>query len=176
MRKFIITALALVFLLSAVGCGKKAAAPSLQPSSSAEATAAPTGNSEANTGKSDGTGIKRMTEETAPVSGEIDTDNDERDFTGLWRAVGTTSENASFEAMELEIHYSSYSVSMTFADSSLNTTIEGTYKIKNGVLDFDDNFKDCTAYFYDDDDDVLVLDNGTSLVYCMEQETEEDMR
>ena len=97
---------------------------------------------------------------------EVDKGTDERDFAGTWRATATTSESDTFEALTMEIHYDSYSVTMTFGEAYPSVTYDGTYKIKNGVLKFDKNFEDCTAYFYDDTNDTLVLDNGTSLVFC----------
>ncbi len=104
---------------------------------------------------------------------EIKEDTKERDFSGVWRATSTTSETSNFESMTVEIHYSGYSVSMTFSDQLSNIEYEGTYKIKDGVLIFDKNFQDCKAYFYDDEYDTLVLDNGTSLVYCTRVSEEE---
>lgn len=171
MKKVIIMVLFAMLLIS--GCKKHSenkpdvtASPS--PSISASAAPAVTGEN-SDTGS---TAIKRMDSVTEQT---IDETNKEKDFSGVWRATGTTSENASFESMEVEIHYNSYSVSMNFSDSTLNTTVTGTYKIKNGVLIFDDNFKDCTAYFYNGGNDTLVVDNGSSLVFCEKRELEEEM-
>lgn len=96
----------------------------------------------------------------------IVSDNVEKDFSGVWRMVSTSSENKNFETMILDISYTGYSVSMTFLKEEINASYEGKYKIKDGVLVFDDNFADCTAYFYEGSDDTLVVDNGISQVFC----------
>lgn len=185
--------LLLPLLLTAVmviaGCGKtgtgdKSAAP--LPSSTASTTAASsdapqsTGTSGA-TGASGagidtgGTNIERMSPEE--VAGkEVANGRTENAFTGQWYAAGTTSDNAAFSALDLKITKDSYTVVMSFDDYEGSVECSGKYTIKNGVLTFDENFSDCTAYFYKGDMYTLVLDNGTSLVFCKHLEQESEMR
>ena len=103
---------------------------------------------------------------------QIVTENVEKDFSGLWVMTHTSSKNANFESLMVDIDYEGYNVRMTFLKSEMNTSYEGEYKIKDGVLIFDKNFEDCTAYFYEGSDDTLVLDNGISQVFC--KRVEED--
>lgn len=171
MKRFLAIILAAALTLAAYGCGKKddkaAADKTPKPTKAAQTvkpdeSAAPDTDTAADVREQgDGT-MKRL--EAPDEEPEVIKDKDERNFTGTWRAYSTTSENAAFESLNAEIHYDSYKVTISFKDDTPDAEFEGTYKIKNGVLIFDKNFQDCTAFFTDDK--TLVLDNGTSYVYC----------
>lgn len=170
----IIFAAAMLFSISGCGCKKhdtdtgttkknvSTSAPKSTPLTPATELPKADGDTYAES-KTDGNIARLAPADEVP---EVDKETDERDFAGTWRATATTSESDSFEALTIEIHYDSYNVYMTFGNAYPSVTYDGKYKIKNGVLKFDKNFEDCTAYFYDDTNDTLVLDNGTSLVFC----------
>ena len=189
MRKLLLPLLLAVVMVMA-GCGKKSkdtaaetpSASAVESASPAVGTPKPSGTSDATgadgaTGKVDtgSTNIERMSPEDV-ADKVIADDKKENVFVGQWRAVGTTSENASFSALTLDITKDGYTVTMSFDNYDGTTTYEGKYTVKDGVLTFDENFLDCTAYFYKGDAYTLVLDNGTSLVLCQHLEQEKEMR
>lgn len=183
MKKISAAVLAALILLSAVSltsCGKKAekaddadvtpAAADATPTAAASESAAPTLAPE-DTGQLSST-IEKV---TAPPEDEArNEDSVEKDFSGIWKANASTTQNSTLDSLELEITYTDYSVTMSFSSGSVPTVeYAGTYKIKDGTLIFDKNFDGCTAYFSADDKDTLILDNGNSLIYC-EREAEDE--
>ncbi len=179
----IIAAAAMFCSISGCGCKKQAVTEDIKKEKQSQNTVSPSqtpapaytelpkADGDEYAKDSGGGGLTRLS--PADEVPDIDEKKDERNFSGMWRATATTSESQSFEAMTVEIHYDSYSVFMTFGGTYPSVTYEGKYKIKDGVLIFDKNFEDCTAYFYDDQNDTLVLDNGTSLVFCTRIDEEE---
>lgn len=157
---------AAIVLMLAAGCANKQAPQDASPTGATKPV--PTQGTEI-------AGIERIPSSEASKE-DINTASAEKDFSGVWRAALTTSESAALEWMEIVIGGDSYKVSMELKNVGMTTQIEGTYQIKDGVLVFDDNFEDCTAYFYDGDDETLVVDNGISLMLCKRRETEEEMR
>lgn len=176
MKKILLLLLICIMTASLGACKKSAdTAPSAAPQKTAN-TASPKP-----TLAPESTGQISSLIEKAPVPAEDEipdtqTTSVEKNFSGDWTAYSSTSTNSSLESIVLNITYEGYTVRMSFDGSFQDTEYSGTYKIKDGVLKFDDNFKDCTAYFYEGDNETLVLDNGISLVYCKRAETEETMK
>ena len=191
MKKLLLPLL-LAVAMTITACGGKGsdkseptASPKASPTGSpaASASAVP---AEATGGSSSGdnpnstidtgsTNIERMSPEQV-ANETIDDGKAENAFIGQWRAVGTTSENAAFTSLELTITEDGYTVVMSFSNYSGTTEYAGEYELTDGVLVFDENFIDCSAYFYEGDADTLVIDNGTSLVFCTHLEQEREMR
>ena len=134
-----------------------------------------TDNESQTTADAGGTNLERMSPEDV-ADEEIDDGRTKNAFIGQWRAVGTTSENAAFTALELTITKDDYLVTMSFDNYAGTTSYKGQYELKNGILEFDESFIDCIAYFYESDIKTLVIDNGTSLVFCEHLEQESEMR
>ena len=188
MKKLLLPLL-LAAVMATASCGHKddntapTSSPEASPVSSAavsaspEATVSADSNTGTDTGADDtgGTNMERMNPDD--VADEVvDDDSSERAFIDQWRAVGTTSENAAFSSLGLTITKDNYTVTMTFDNYAGTTSYTGTYELKDGVLYFDESFIDCTAYFYEGDSKTLVIDNGTSLVFCEHLEQEREMR
>ena len=179
--KRLLPMLLLAVVIFAAGCGKKGTSDddvvTPSPSATAVSTAAPETSTDApaptaDTGR---TNIERMSpdEVADKVVAEGRTENA---FIGQWRAVGTTSGNAAFNAMTVTITKDGYNVAMSFDDYEGQVEYKGEYDLKDGVLTFDESFLDCSAYFYKGDIKTLVIDNGTSLVFCEHLEQEKEMR
>ena len=195
MKKILLPLLLTVVIVTSA-CGKTSgpkdempsqSAPAASPVASADVTASPAATAEAeddasgteedNTVDIDtgGTNLERMSPED--VAEKVIADGRTKNaFVGQWRAVGTTSENAAFAALELTITKDDYLVTMSFDNYDGTTSYKGQYEIKDGILEFDESFIDCTAYFYKGDIKTLVIDNGTSLVFCEHLEQESEMR
>ena len=190
MKKLLLPLLLAAVMMTA-SCGKtgagddgaavETAGTSASPSVSvtADASAAPqsdvTSGTDGTGADAGGTNLERMSPDE--VADEVvDDGRKEKAFIGQWRAVGTTSENAAFSALELTITEDDYTVTMAFDNYAGTTSYTGEYELKDGVLTFDESFLDCSAYFYKGDIKTLVIDNGTSLVFCEHLEQEKEMR
>ena len=183
--KKILLPLMMAAVIMTASCGKNktsddvAPSPSPTPAATAAATSSPEADTPAPSADTDtdtgGTNINRMSAEE--VADEVINEGRTKNaFIDQWRAVGTTSDNAAFTSLELTITESGYTVIMTFDNYDGAVTYEGEYTLKNGILTFDENFLDCTAYFYKSDYKTLVIDNSTSLVFCEHLEQEREMR
>ncbi len=176
--KRILSAAVLAAVMLASSCGRSDAEPGTSPSAQSPAasqSAAPqsTAPTPAPT-LHDGTKIEHLN--GGDFEGEaVDDSRKEKSFIGQWRSVKTTSENAAFTYLELNVTEDGYIVTLNFDDGE-TSSFAGKYEVEDGVLSFDESFIDCTAYFFEDDADSLVIDNGTSLVFCEHLETEEEMR
>ena len=182
--KKLLPPLILAVIMAISGCGKKngdtepTPPPTAVPSAAPQATAPEsTGSPETSVPEIDtgGTNIERVSpsefEDKVVADGRT-----ENAFIGQWYAVGTTSGNAAFSALTLDITKDGYTVNMAFDNYDGTSEHSGEYTLKDGVLTFDENFLDCSAYFYKGDMYTLVLDNGTSLVLCKHLEQESEMR
>ena len=155
-----------------------AANASKDTSQAGNANSTAAGTNANNTGSevdADSTNIEHISADEV-TEGTIDSGRTENAFIGHWYAVSTTTENTAFSALQLTITDDGYVVDMSFDNYSGTTSYEGKYDLKDGVLTFDKNFLDCTAYFYKGDIHTLVLDSGTSLVFCEHLEQEREMR
>ncbi len=182
--KKIILAAALSVLALTSACGKEdnsAGTDAEEAVETVSVSAAPVSTAAGDAGgsdtsgenKSDSTNMERI--DGSAVSGEtVNEASESKTFIGGWRSVSTTSDNASFTFLELDVTDDGYVVTLTFDDGSI-TSYKGKYEVNDGVLKFDDSFIGCTAYFYNDDPSTLVVDNGSSLVLCEHLETEEEM-
>ena len=176
--KRLLLPLLMAVVIAMAGCGKKdddKAAPTPSVTALPTVTPSPSDGAPEPTMDTGSANIERMSSDEF-ADKEIADGRTENAFIGPWRAVGTTSENAAFSAMTLEITKDGYTVNMSFDDYEGAVVYEGEYDLKNGVLTFDENFLDCSAYFYKGDIHTLVIDNGTSLVFCEHLEQESEMR
>ena len=177
--KRLLPLLLLAAVITIAGCGKKGG--DLTPTPTATATASesasplPSDDTPKPSIDTGGTTIERMSADEFAEE-VINDSRTENAFIGEWYATGTTSDNASFATLEITITRDDYTVTMTFDNYDGSATYNGGYTLKNGVLTFDENFADCTAYFYKSDHHTLVLDNGSSLVFCEHLEQESEMR
>lgn len=182
--KKLLPPLILAVVMAIAGCGKKNSNTETTPLPTAVPSATPQATAEGATGSPEtpvpeidtgGTNIERMSpsefEDKVVADGRS-----ENAFIGQWRAVGTTSGNAAFSALTLTITKDGYTVNMSLDNYEGTSQYSGKYTLKDGILTFDENFLDCSAYFYKGDMYTLVLDNGTSLVFCEHLEQEREMR
>ncbi|MCD8390284.1 MAG: hypothetical protein LUD03_00380 [Firmicutes bacterium] len=176
MKKIFSLLLICAALVTASSCVKNAedAVSTAEPSESASAsTPKPTLAPEA-TGEVSSL-IEKIPASEAENAPEKEETSVEKNFSGDWIAYASTTQNSSLETVEITISYTGYTVKMSFSSGDVPTVeYSGTYKIKKGILTFDENFSGCTAYFYEGDKETLVLDNGTSLIYCKVADNEEE--
>ena len=161
MKKILLPLLMSAVMLLAA-CGSASERPREETAPSAPAAGAP--------GKSDGTQMEHVAEEAGTVDGE----RTEKAFIGQWHSVRTTSDNSAFTYLELDVTEDKYTVALSFDNGEI-TSYTGKYEVNDGVLSFDESFIGCKAYFFEEDFSTLVVDNGSSLVFCEHTETEEEL-